>query len=527
MISVVHSVALVGVSVIPVEVQTQIVKGLPAFTIVGMPDKAVNESRERVRSALFALGLALPAKRVTVNLSPADLPKDGAYYDLAIALGLLGSLEVLPAERLALFTAVGELALNGQLTRMNGILPVALHCLQRGRTLLCGRENGQEAAWAGEALNILAADSLLEAVQVIQGKRELARPKVANHEAEPLQLVDFKDVRGQADAKRALEIAAAGGHNLMMTGPPGAGKSLLAQAFQKLLPPLTSREALEVSTLHSLGGTLPASGLLTRRPFRDPHHSASMASIIGGGALAKPGEVSLAHAGVLFLDELPEFSRQVLDALRQPMETGQAVLARVRRHVTYPARFQCLAAMNPCRCGYLNDPVGRCSKAPRCGQDYQGRLSGPVLDRFDLRVEVKAVLASELTMGMGRGGASAQEDSSDVLAARVRLARERQAERYASPQQKTAEAFFETTAPLNCYADLEKLNQCVQLDTAGQKLMRDTIEKFHLSARGYHRILRVARTIADLAQSEFVSLVHLGEAISYRQMGGTGGTSGG
>ncbi|MBV9551130.1 MAG: YifB family Mg chelatase-like AAA ATPase, partial [Alphaproteobacteria bacterium] len=381
----------------PVDVQVHVAgSGSGQFTIVGLADKAVAESRERVRAALSAIGLAMPYQRVTVNLAPADLPKEGSHYDLPIALGLLAAMGVLPASEMANYVALGELSLDAQVTAVPGVLPAALAASEQGRGLICPEACGPEAAFAGE-IEILATPSLIALVNHMKGATVLAppTPKLAvAGKAAP----DLRDVKGQESAKRALEIAAAGGHNLLMIGPPGAGKSMLAARLPGLLPPLDAREALEISLIQSLAGHLEGGAISRARPFRNPHHSASMAALVGGGLKVKPGEVSLAHLGVLFLDELPEFARAVLDSLRQPIETGEAVVARANAHVRYPARFQLVAAMNPCRCGYLSDPARGCGRAPKCAGDYQSRISGPLFDRIDLHVEVAGVTASDLSL---------------------------------------------------------------------------------------------------------------------------------
>lgn len=346
MVAHINTVAFQGVNVVDVDVQVQMGAGLPAFTIVGLPDKAVGESRERVRAALNALGLSLPPKRITVNLAPADLAKEGSHFDLPIALGLLTAMDVLPGDKMGEYTALGELALDGALAPVAGVLPAAIDASAHDRGLICPAAQGGEAAWAGE-LDILAAPDVLALVNHFKGTQMLS-PPAATPNGSPAAYPDLRDIKGQETAKRALEIAAAGGHNLLLSGPPGAGKSMLAQRLPGVLPHLSAAEALEVSMIHSLSGTLPEGGLMTVRPFRDPHHSASLAALVGGGARARPGEVSLAHRGVLFLDELPEFSRQALESLRQPIESGRAVVARANHHVTYPARFQLVAAMNPC-----------------------------------------------------------------------------------------------------------------------------------------------------------------------------------
>ena len=492
----VATVAFQGIEVQPIDVQVQMANGLPAFTIVGLPDKAVAESRERVRAALHALGLALPPKRITINLAPADVLKEGSHFDLPIALGVLAVMNVLPESELADYVALGELALDGAILPVSGVLPAAIAANAQGRGLICPAACGGEAAWAGE-MRILAPRDLLGLINHFKGTQVLEPPRPAlSHEETALP--DLAEVKGQETAKRALEIAAAGGHNLLMSGPPGSGKSMLAARLPGLLPPLTAAEALDVSMVHSLCGLLDGGRLLRRRPFRDPHHSASLPALVGGGTRAKPGEISLAHTGVLFLDELPEFPRAVLESLRQPIETGRAVVSRANAHVTYPARFQLVAAMNPCRCGHLADAERGCGRAPRCGQDYQSKLSGPILDRIDLFVDVPAVMASDLALP------SPAEGSAQV-AARVATARALAADR----------------GGIRCNAELdgERLTRFATPDEAGRALLVKASEKMKLSARGYTRVLRVARTLADLEGRETVGRLHVAEALGYRRMG--------
>lgn len=488
-----------------IDVQVLLAPGIVSFNLVGLPDKAVAESRERVRAALNALGLALPAKRIIVNLAPADVLKEGSHYDLPIALAILGAMEVLPKEELAQFTALGELALDGAITSVAGVLPAAVNAMANQRGLICPASNGGEAVWAGENLQVLAAGNLLALINHFKGTQLLARP-VPQLQAETSSVPDLRDVKGQENAKRALEIVAAGGHNLLMLGPPGSGKSMLAARLPGLLPPLSPEEALDVSMIHSLAGLLEGGQLLRRRPFRDPHHSASLPALVGGGMRAKPGEISLAHNGVLFLDELPEFQRQTLEALRQPLETGRAVVSRANHHVTYPARIQLVAAMNPCRCGYLDDASRACSRAPKCAIDYQGKISGPMFDRIDCHVEVPAVSASDLSLPPAR------EDSATV-AARVLAVRTIQRERY----QKLAPA-GQKPIRTNAEADGELLQAVTPMDQAARNLLTNAAERLKLSARGYHRVLRVARTLADLAGKESLDQTQIAEALSYRRL---------
>ena len=502
MVTRVSTIAFEGIDTRPVDVQVQISPGNVAFTIVGLADKAVAESRERVRSALIASGLALPAKRITVNLAPADLPKEGSHYDLPIALGVMSAIGAIPADALAGFTVLGELALDGSITAVAGVLPAAIAANARGQGLICPAACGAEAAWASRDIDILAPRSLIQLANHFKGTQVMARPEPAVA-AMAGGLPDLKDIKGQESAKRALEIAAAGGHNLLMNGPPGAGKSMLAQRLPSLLPPLAPRELLEVSMIQSVSGHLAGGALSNRRPFRAPHHSASMAALVGGGLNARPGEVSLAHHGVLFLDELPEFQPQVLDSLRQPMETGEVLIARANHRITYPSRFQLVAAMNPCRCGQATEPGFACRRQPndRCKAQYQARISGPLVDRIDLIIEVPAVSAADLILPPPAEGSA-------EVAARVSAARSLQAKRYA------ALGLIEITTNAACPPNL--LEEVAQPDNDGLALIREAADAMRLSARGFHRVLKVARTLADLDGEEKVLRLHLAEALSYR-----------
>jgi len=497
MVAIVATVAFLGLEARAVEVQVQIANGVPAFAVVGLPDKAIAESRERVRAALTAIGLALPPKRITVNLSPADLPKEGSHYDLPIALGLLGAMGVIDAETLAAYVVVGELGLDGRIASAPGVLLAALHASERELGLICPAAQGAEAAWAGN-IEVVAAPDLLSLLNHFRGGAVMAAP-TPGEVAPPLAGPDLAQVKGQETAKRALEIAAAGGHNLLFVGPPGAGKSLMAACLPGILPELSPSEALEVSMIASVSGSLADGRLIRTRPFRAPHHSASMAALVGGGLKARPGEVSLAHLGVLFLDELPEFQRTVLDSLRQPIETGSVMVARANAHVTFPARVQLIAAMNPCRCGHLGDAALACSRAPRCAADYQAKVSGPMLDRIDLHVEVGGVTAADLVLPPPAEG-------SREVAARVKRARDIQTTRYEGQDIRT-----------NAEADGHMLDAVATPDEPGRNLLAQAAEAMRLSARGYHRVLRVSRTIADLAGSKEVKRIHIAEALSYRR----------
>ncbi|NDV00112.1 YifB family Mg chelatase-like AAA ATPase [Pseudoroseicyclus tamaricis] len=491
-----YGVAFEGVEARLVEVQCALAPGLPAFSIVGLPDKAVSEAKERVRAALGALAVALPSRRIVINLSPADLPKEGAHFDLPIALAVLAALDVVPTEAVEARVAIGELALSGTLAPVAGALPAAMAAAAEGLGLLCPRQTGPEAAWVGAA-EVIAAGTLGEVIGHLTGERPLQPSAPGTVEEGPAGR-DLAEVKGQERAKRALEIAAAGRHHMLMVGPPGSGKSMLAARLPSILPELTPQEALETSTIHSLAGLLSEGGISRTRPFREPHHTASMPAIAGGGRKAAPGEISLAHNGVLFLDELPEFSRQVLETLRQPIETGQVVIARAAAHVRYPCRFLMIAAANPCKCGHLADANRACNRAPNCGGDYLGRISGPLMDRFDLRVDVPPVAFRDLDL-------PSNGETSQVVAGRVSAARERQAARFGSGEVR-----------LNADAEGRLLEEIAAPDADGRDLLVRAAERFGLTARGYHRVLRVARTIADLAGAEAVGRNHIAEAISFR-----------
>ncbi|MBL8560701.1 MAG: YifB family Mg chelatase-like AAA ATPase [Gemmobacter sp.] len=491
------TVAFEGVDARAVEVQCAVSPGLPSFSVVGLPDKAVSEAKERVRAALAAMSIALPSRRITVNLSPADLPKEGSHFDLPIALALLAALDILPKDEVEAMVSLGELSLDGRLVPVIGALPAAMAAAAMDRSLLCPEACGPEAAWVG-ATQVLGARALDQVVRHFTGQSPLC-PAEAGEVARPAHHRDLREVKGQERAKRALEIAAAGRHHFLLVGTPGSGKSMLAARLPGILPPLSPTEALETSMIHSLSGLISDGGISRERPFREPHHTASMAAIVGGGKGAKPGEISLAHNGVLFLDELPEFPRAVLETLRQPIETGEVVVARANAHVRYPSRFLLIAAANPCKCGYMTEPSRACARVPLCGDDYLGRISGPLMDRFDLRVDVPPVAFTDLDL-------PPSGDSSATVAARVAKARAIQTRR------------FEGHPNMRVNADAEGrvLEEIATPDAEGRDLLTRVAERFGMSARAYHRVLRVARTIADLAGAETVGRKHIAEAASYR-----------
>lgn len=491
-LAIVHSRAQVGVDAPSVTVEAHLANGLPSLALVGLPETAVKESKDRVRSAILNCALDFPPRRITLNLAPADLPKDGGRFDLAIALGILAASGQLPADALSSLECLGELALSGAIRPVQGVLPAALAARQAGRTLVVPKDNAEEASLA-TGLSVLAVDHLLELVAHLSGQTPLApyQPQGLLRHVQPYP--DLAEVQGQIAAKRALLVAAAGSHNLLLSGPPGTGKTLLASRLPGLLPPLTEEEALQVAAIRSVASHTPLQSW-PQRPFRHPHHSASGPALVGGGSRPQPGEITLAHHGVLFLDELPEFDRRVLEVLREPLESGQIVIARARDKVSFPARFQLVAAMNPCPCGFLGDPSGRCRCSPEQIQRYRGKLSGPLLDRIDLHITV-ARESTQLDAPANNG------ETSEAAASRVAAARDIQLQR-----QGIANAFL----------DLPGLRAHCALADADRQWLEHACERLTLSLRSAHRVLKVARTLADLQGQQAINRQHLAEALQYR-----------
>lgn len=501
MIAQTHTLTFTGLSAQHVSVQAHVASGLPKFNLVGLPDKTVAESRERIFAATNSLGLSLPMKRITVNLSPADVNKEGSHFDLPIICALLVAMGALPQDELLRYFILGELALDGSIVSAAGILPATLEALKSDKGIICPRENREEAAWIDDT-PILAPSHLLELVNHFNNTTPIAQPEPTTISPSHQEAPKLYEVRGQEVAKRALTIAAAGGHNLLMTGPPGVGKSMLAARLPRMIPALSSEEILETSMINSIAGKLEKGELIHQRPFRAPHHSCSVAAMVGGGFGKKtnPGEVSLAHHGVLFLDELPEFPKSALEALRQPIESGNVTIARAHAHVTYPARFQLVAAMNPCRCGYVDDPERACPRAPRCSQNYLSTISGPLMDRIDLFVGLS--FPDTITL-YSRPKA---EDETPMLK-RIEESRALQAARYSALPYR-----------LNTHAEEGAILEAAPLAPSVRAFLEAAASQLKLSLRGCVRVLRVARTIADLDLSETIAETHVAEALHYRQM---------
>ncbi|NBX52752.1 MAG: ATP-binding protein [Proteobacteria bacterium] len=492
-----------GVDAIPIDVQVKISSGNATFNIVGLPDKSVGESKERVRGAITSTGLSWPFERITVNLAPADLQKEGGHFDLAIAVGIMIEMGVLPQSFVDKYFIMGELSLDGSVNPVGGVISSAITANELGCGLICPQANGKEAVWAGD-IEVVATPDILSLVNHLKGQQILSRPDNSRN-FQNQKYPDFADVKGQEYAKRALEISACGGHNVLMVGSPGVGKSMLASRLPSILPDLELLEILEINMIASLSDKIVDGKLITSRPFREVHHSCSMSAMVGGGAKVKPGEVSFAHKGVLFLDELAEFPRQVLDSLRQPLESGQITISRANSCATYPADFQLICAMNPCRCGFLGDPRKECKKAPLCGEEYKSKISGPLIDRIDIVIEVAQIdYFSEIE--------NAKSESSQSIRDRVLGVRDIQKQRF------SAFSEFDKTVMLNSKIEGKFFDIFCEIDDSSKNILQHFVNRHKTSMRGISRILRVARTIADMDNSTKIQQKHIMEAMSYRRV---------
>ncbi len=504
MVKKINTIVFKGIEGVKIEIQIQMSRSIPGFVIVGLADKTIAESRERVRAAISSLGLSMPNKKITINLSPANLVKEGSHFDLAIASALLASMDVLPQLEISDYLILGELSLDSSILKVRGVLPAAIEANALGLGVICPFDNRNEAAWSDNP-NIVAVKDLLQLINHFKGSQMVAPPELKRQE-EKKNIVDFKEIKGQYIAKRALEIAAAGNHNIIMFGPPGTGKSMLARRMGSILPKLNAQEVLEASIISSITGNLNEESLITDRPFRSPHHNCTQSAMVGGGSgyNVNPGEVTLAHNGVLFLDEFPEFRYHVIESLRQPIEDKYVSISRSGNQIKYPSKFQLIAAMNPCKCGYLNDSMKACSKAPFCAQSYQSKISGPIIDRFDIRTEVGE---EEFNLFDSDERPEQEYFSSVKMANRALKAREIQKLRY-------KESGIET----NSQASADILKRLIKLDDKANELLMQSHRMFKFSIRSYLSILKVARTIADIANSEIVSKIHLSEAVKFRNV---------
>lgn len=501
MFSSVNTVAFKGIDVIGIDVQVQISNGMSTFNIVGLADKAVAESKERIRAAFNSIGLNFPYGRLTVNLAPADIQKEGTLYDLPIVLGILSTMGIINQNLLTKYIVIGELSLNGSITKVDGALPAAIFATTENFGLICPKDSGGEAAWASD-IEILAPKNLTELIDHFNGTIKLERPiaKIESSNDSSTKKICFSDIKGQYSAKRAMQIAAVGGHHMLMVGPPGSGKSMLASRLTTILPELSPEESLELTMIYSIAGEI-RDGLIKSRPFRDPHYTASLASIVGGGLKSKPGEISLAHKGVLFLDELPEFSRQTLESLRQPLETGYVIISRANSHIKYPAKPQIIAAMNPCKCGYHGDPTRECKRAAVCKKEYFSKLSGPLIERIDMQIDVPRVEYHDLITN--KKSETSKEILASIIAAR-NFSRER------------LKNLGCNDIILNSELTNTQIKEFCNLTKDAEDFLNDYANKRTISARTYFKLMKIARSIADYDLNECITDFHVKEAIGYK-----------